>query len=350
MSKIDLEQNLKTVNSKWEISAKPVFSSPRPIIGPLVVIFKKAIYHIIGWYIAEIMRRIVDFNAYVVKVLNQTNEKIKNEQNVKIEKVSQKINDLDKSLKRVEARTRNTTDSKVSIQSNQAKVANLPLDYYMFEEQFRGDSKLIKEKQKQFVQYFKNKKNVLDIGCGRGEFLELLKENNIEATGIDLEEDMVLICKKKGFKAEKNDALSFLNDQPNNSLGGVFLGQVVEHLTPSQLLTLVKLSSQKLEPEAYFIAETINPLNLSTSKIFTLDLSHQKPVHPETLKFLLQSEGFSEINFEFFSPTPDDEKLQPIELLGNHEAKSLKQINDNIHKLNELLYGYQDYAVIAKKD
>ncbi len=83
-----------------------------------------------------------------------------------------------------------------------------------------------------------------------------------------------------------------------------------------------------------------------------MDLSHVKPVHPETIKFLLESAGFKEIKFEFFSPFPESARLSKLTIsdgMNDEEKMRLEAMNQNIDKLNSLLYGYQDYAVIAKK-
>ena len=227
------------------------------------------------------------------------------------------------------------------------------MNYFLFEEKYRGSTEDIKKRQTIFLKYFKDCQKVLDIGCGRGEFLSLLKENDVGAKGIDLDEDMVLFCRKNGLDVEQVEALSFLTTLEDKSLDGVFSGQVVEHLQPTNLIQLVKLCYDKMKYGTYFIAETINPLCLSVfAKSFYMDMTHVKPVHPSTIKFLMESAGFREIELKFFSPHSDEAKLDKIEInneLDENSRRRLELMNNNIDKLNELLYGYQDYAIIGKK-
>jgi O-antigen chain-terminating methyltransferase len=233
------------------------------------------------------------------------------------------------------------------------KLQKRDIDYLLFEKKYRGSGGEIKRKQEIFIKYFKGSRNVLDIGCGRGEFLELLTKNGIEAYGIDVNQDMINYCKKKGLKVKKADALTYLNSLKDNSLGGVFMGQVIEHLHSKELIALVRLCYEKLKKNAYFVAETVNPLNLMVAaSSFYMDLSHTRPIHPETIKFLLKSTGFEEIEFEFLSPVPEAEKLRRFEIkegMDEDEKNRYELMNRNIDMLNGILFGYQDYAVIAKK-
>ena len=227
------------------------------------------------------------------------------------------------------------------------------MNYFLFEEKYRGSTEEIKQRQSIFIDHFKNCQSVLDIGCGRGEFLSLLKENGIGAKGIDLNEDMILYCQKNGLDASQGNALTYLQSLKDKSLDGVFSGQVVEHLQPDELINLVKLCYDKMKFGTHFVAETVNPTCLSVfAKSFYMDLSHVKPIHPATIKFLMESVGFRDVEFKFFSPHPDEAKLETFEGeegMNDVGCRQLEVMNANINKLNGLLYGYQDYAVIGKK-
>jgi O-antigen chain-terminating methyltransferase len=134
----------------------------------------------------------------------------------------------------------------------------------------------------------------------------------------------------------------------------MFLDQVVEHLEPKYLIKLLELCYKKLKFGYYIVIETVNPLSLTSFANFYIDLSHKKPIHPETLKFLSESAGFRDIEVKFFSPIPDEYKLKKVEVGENigveeKERQIIEVYNHNIEKLNETLYGCQDYAVIGKK-
>ena len=160
-------------------------------------------------------------------------------------------------------------------------------DYFTFEEQFRGPEEQIKQRQLDYVEYFRTRQNVLDLGCGRGEFLELLRESGVPARGVETGVDAFLRCRDKGLDVVQQDLFTFLESQPDQSVGGIFCSQVIEHLPSGLQIRLVNLASQKLGAGAPLIIETINPECLyALSRNFFLDPTHVRPVHPEMLAFL----------------------------------------------------------------
>jgi O-antigen chain-terminating methyltransferase len=179
-----------------------------------------------------------------------------------------------------------------------------------------------------------------------------LEENGINAKGIDINEDMVIYCQSKGLNVEKSDAIEYLDKLEDKSLDSIFLDQVVEHLASKYLIKLLERCYSKLKFGYYIVIETVNPLSLTSFANFYIDLTHKKPIHPETLKFLLESAKFRDIEVKFFSPIPDEYKLKKVEIgedVEEKERRIIETYNYNIERLNETLYGYQDYAVIGKK-
>ncbi|WP_410509093.1 methionine biosynthesis protein MetW [Methanosarcina hadiensis] len=228
----------------------------------------------------------------------------------------------------------------------------LGINYFDFEERFRGTCEDIKQRQTRFLAYFEGCSCVLDIGCGRGEFLDLLNERGIGAKGVDIDKDMIGYCRSKELCVELKDAVSYLEQIEDASLDGIFIDQVVEHLQPAYLTRLLKLCYQKLSSGHYILIETVNPLSLFSFANFYIDLTHIKPVHPETLKFLLESTGFRELEIVFISPVSEEARLEKLPSFygTSDKEKSIIEIyNHNIDILNNRLYGAQDYAVIGKK-
>ncbi len=230
--------------------------------------------------------------------------------------------------------------------------------YFLFENQYRLSREVIRDRQEIYIPVFEERlaalarretatlSTVLDVGCGRGEFLELLKEHGIPAKGIDLNEDMVYFCQERGLDVEHANAFDYLKGQPDDSLGGIIACQVIEHLSVEELIEFIKLCCQKLEKGGRAVFETVNPLSLLVSATnFYLDLSHVRQVHPMALKFLAEAVGFINTEIKFLSPYPDESKLQLLS--GNDDT--FRQINENFRRLNEILFGYQDYAVICEK-
>jgi SAM-dependent methyltransferase len=222
-------------------------------------------------------------------------------------------------------------------------------DYIGFEERYRGSEEEIKGRFRPYVERFKGAAGVLDIGCGRGEFLELLRDSRVEARGVDLDLDMVLLCREKGLDVVKGDGLSHLASLPDESLDGVFASQVIEHLEAAQIVRLVQLAHRKLRPGGVLILETPNPRCLTVfAETFYMDLTHIRPIHPGAAKFLLESVGFRNVELRFSSPVEPTARV-PALPAASFPPGSIDEFNRGLERMNELLYGCQDYAVIGEK-
>jgi 2-polyprenyl-3-methyl-5-hydroxy-6-metoxy-1,4-benzoquinol methylase len=234
-----------------------------------------------------------------------------------------------------------------------AAVHKPEFNFLAFEQLTRGDEQRIREDQRRYVPLFEGATNVLDAGCGRGEFLELLREAGVDAYGIDSDEQMVQHCRDKELRVEQDFLFAHLEKVPDASLGGLFLGQVVEHLPPDALAALPGIVLQKLVPGASVVLETINPMCLTTfSGAFYADPTHQKPIHPKVLEYYLGSAGFDDIRIMFTAPVPENERLAPVRESAPLEPPMkdiVLQINANLQRLNSLLYSYGNYAMIAQK-
>ncbi len=224
----------------------------------------------------------------------------------------------------------------------------LPIEdwkYASFENRYRGSEDEIKKQLENYIEFFRQERKVLDLGCGRGEFLTLLAENGITAEGIDINEQMIDICREKDLKCSKADILDKLAESEEESLGGIFSSQVIEHMPPNYLKRVIELAFHKLAPSSYIVLETINPTSVfALVQIYYLDLSHQKPIHPQALKFLLENSGFEDVEIKFSSELRE-EKLQ--ELPSADEGSTI--LNRNVDKLNKLLYSAPNYAAIGQK-
>jgi len=140
-----------------------------------------------------------------------------------------------------------------------------------------------------------------------------------------------------------------LEDQ---SIDGIFIDQVVEHLEPAYLVQLLSLCHQKLKNGHYIVVETVNPLSFVSFVNFYIDLTHRRPVHPETLQFLMTTAGFRDCEKKFFSPVSDEGRLKKITEISEGDESARKNVevyNNNIEILNTVLFGAQDYAIIGKK-
>lgn len=218
--------------------------------------------------------------------------------------------------------------------------------YVGFEDRFRGSPEVIRQRLLDYVPVFDGQQDVLDIGCGRGEFLDILGHAGIRAKGLDINHEMVEVCRQRGLDATEGDALAYLSAQPDESLGGIFAAQVVEHLQPDYLVALLDMAFHKLRPGGVLALETINVACwFAFFQSYLLDITHARPLHPETLSYFVRASGFPSVEVQFRAPYPETHKLQHV---AGGEAIHYT-LNANVDKLNSLLFTHLDYAVIARR-
>ena len=166
--------------------------------------------------------------------------------------------------------------------------------YLSFEDYFRGSEDEIRDRQRAYLALLNGRGPVLDIGCGRGEFLDLLREAGIEATGVDIDPAMVQHCRAKGLEnVQVGDAVGYLDGLRDHSLGTVFAAQLIEHLPYSELVRFVRAARHKLVPGGLLVVETVNPHAAQALKNFWIDPTHRHPLFPETVIALCGLTGFA---------------------------------------------------------
>ncbi|MEO8195169.1 MAG: class I SAM-dependent methyltransferase [Thermoanaerobaculia bacterium] len=224
--------------------------------------------------------------------------------------------------------------------------------YVELERRYRGTEEEIAERISRFLPNLEGQSEVLDLGCGRGEALAVLRGRDIKARGVDLSAAMVAECHRKGLAAEEGDLLEYLSAAPEGRFGGIVSFHVIEHLPPEILDRLARLAWRALRPGGVLILETPNPLSLVVAaRNFWLDPTHKRPVHPESLKLSLELAGFDPVERVDLRPFPDVERLPEIrvEAVGAEQRALAFEINSLRDRVDDLLFGCQDYAVIATK-
>jgi SAM-dependent methyltransferase len=164
--------------------------------------------------------------------------------------------------------------------------------YLGFEDIFRGPEDFIRDRQRRYVELLRDHAPVLDVGCGRGELLGLLRDAGVVASGIDVDEGMVERARQTGANVEQADAIGYLEATPAGSLGAIVALQVIEHLPYRELLRFLELARERLVPGGVLVVETVNPHALEALKSFWVDLTHQAPIYPEVAVALCRLLGF----------------------------------------------------------
>jgi SAM-dependent methyltransferase len=365
-----IQDDIGYIKSNWDIQNNSyAISSHRPIVGRVLVKGRELVQGEFRRYIDPVISSQAEFNRRVGKILDELNRNIEMIRPKMEEEIDHAKEEIDKSVKdqirdellKLNEDIANKTWLAGILDRGLKAYTNMPislteqdrdLNYFIFEERFRGTREDIKQRQLAFVKFFAGCKNVLDIGCGRGEFLELLRENDIGGHGIDIDVNMIDYCRSRGLDVDQIDAVSYLEKVNDKSLDGIILDQVIEHLDPSYLLKLLGLCYSKLIYGYYIVIETVNPLSLFSFINFYIDMSHKQPIHPKTIEFLMRSVGFREIEMKFTSPVADEARLRKLNLEANAtdgEKTLAATYNYNIDALNNILYGPQDYAILGKK-
>lgn len=253
--------------------------------------------------------------------------------------------DLEKHLKELIEKIRGNSSVSEINELKKIRKELSTIQYSDFEKRFRGNSDEIYERQKKYIHYFKDRQNVLDIGCGRGEFIRLLGENNIKSEGIDISSSMLKDARAKNLNCKEEDALQYLKTKPDCSLGGIFSAQVIEHFSPDYLKDIISEAYRVLMNDGVIVLETVNPISVfALTNIYFLDITHQKPLHPEFMRYLFRAYGLSDIEI-LYSESLQEHFLEEISV----ENDIARQFNSNVDKLNKILFSSPDYAVIGRK-
>jgi SAM-dependent methyltransferase len=367
-----ITRDLPFINSNWDIRNKSyVISSHRPFIGKFLVKGRQIVHSEVGCYVDPILTRQAEFNRSTSRILARVAQQY-TELDRKISRNDEGLtffiqNNVDASLKEFFSKMDKSLQLQMGLvhileermqkRLAQISITALPkspadLNYLLFEERFRGSREDMRRRQMAFLPYFEKCSRVLDVGCGRGEFLEILLEQNIGGIGVDLDTDMVAYCKSRQLQVDQGDAITYLENLEDNSLDGIFIDQVVEHLEPDYLIRLLALCYQKMKFGYYIVVETVNPLSFVSFANFFIDMTHKRPVHPDTLNYLMNAAGFRDCQKKFFSPVSDEGRLKKIKQSDDMDLTQSENVaiyNQNIEMLNAVLFGAQDYAIVGKK-
>ena len=267
----------------------------------------------------------------------------------RLSELRERVNGLDRRLRSLQAQAvapAPAVAAPVQAGSVQAAPSSALFDYVGFERRFRGDPETVAAAlAERYLDLLVANPPVVDIGCGRAELVELLARRGVEAIGVDTDPSMVAEARDRGLDVRQVDGSSFLRGREPGSLGAIIATHLVEHLEFADLVELLELAATRLRPGGLFIAETPNPTSLVVlGNSFILDPTHLRPLHPSLLTFLCEGAGFRDVRLRFHAPATDYQ----LPMIDDPDAPPwAKRVNDAFAKLNVVLFGSQEYALIA---
>lgn len=390
-----LNQNLQEADGAKYFNGYLPIESHRRVLGGAIVFVKRAMRKLLklfwGWYIFPQYQRMSFFNGKVVNALHLERDMLCQlvQQN---QQLAQRIEQLQKTVEGLPQQ-----DSTVAIQDLQATVAgmtqemqanhaaaqqmqtdmaalareneelrakmakmeNLPTDddefYHAFEETFRGSQDLIRARLQVYVPIVRERipdwstAVFVDVGSGRGEWLDILKDNGAtNYVGIDLNARQNKLCKEKGHKVLQMDCLEYLGSLPDGSVDMVSGFQVIEHFAMSDLMALLRESYRVLKKGGIILFETQNPRNLIVgADTFYMDPSHKRPLEPEMVSFFAKWCGFGSVQYIQLNP---DQRLEQMQFTDQTTMPENSQLYQKLNDIVHLLYGPQDYTLLGTKE
>ena len=296
---------------------------------------KRALRKLMRWYVEPLAADQRVYNDATLRLLDALSEEL-DEVGAGEAHVELRVRELEERLVRLERRPAAGASGPPATVAAQPGAGAVP-DYFAFETRMRGSTESVRERQRRYLEDLRGSEPVLDVGCGRGELVALLREARVDARGIDADADMVAYAQGEGLPVEQADAAAYLDGLADGSLGAIFMGQLVEHLPPPTLVRVLALAVAKLRAGGLLIAETINPLSPIALRNYFADLTHAQPLVPETLELLARQVGFVETELRFLNE-PAERLAEPADPV----------IAGNVRRLNGLLFGPLDYALLAR--
>jgi O-antigen chain-terminating methyltransferase len=274
--------------------------------GPPARFLKRLLRRAMRWYVEPLAQQQRSFNDAALKLVDALFEEL-DRSRADVVGRARLVAELEERLVRLERRPAGAAGTVAA----QPAADALP-DYFAFESRMRGPTELVRERQRPYVEELRAHAPVLDVGCGRGELLALLRDAGVAARGVDADADMVAFARGEGLEVEHADLLAHLDAQPDGGLGAVFAGQVVEHLPPPALLRFLETAHAKLRDGGVLIAETINPLSPLALRNYFADLTHAQPLVPETLAQLVRHAGFRDVETRYLHEPDRGDATGPV--------------------------------------
>ncbi|OGO05475.1 MAG: hypothetical protein A2Y73_07525 [Chloroflexi bacterium RBG_13_56_8] len=336
---------------------------PKSFTAKLGAYAKKIVRRLLRWYINPLIEQQNDYNAAVTQSISALQDHTR-KLLVQLQQPLREQEMLRLRVQRMENWYRNSGYAEGNHLAPLATDTSAPTpspDLFLLGAKYRPE-KLVREQLHEYDDLFalvrahqareESALPVLDIGCGRGELVEHLTQMGISAYGIDIDRDAVQLGQAAGRDVRQAEAFAHLHDLRDGSLSAITMIQVIEHFKMRDLLGLLTLAARKLAPDGLLLAETINPLCVfALVHFYLLDPSHRTPLHPDLAHMLLEQAGLERIEIRPLHAVPQQDRLETLSEGGSVSPSDrlIQPFNHNVRRLNEFLYGSQDYAAIAHK-
>jgi O-antigen chain-terminating methyltransferase len=218
---------------------------------------------------------------------------------------------------------------------------------------FRGSEEEVRYRLQRYLELLRESAPVLDLGSGRGELLLMLREEGVEAVGIEGDPALVQAARRRGLQVSEGDVFEILRSKLDGSRRGITAFHILEHLPPAQLLSLLREAHRVLEPGGRLIIESPNPRSLRVAaSLYWLDPTHQHPLHAETLRLYLRTTGFRVESLEYLHPFPEEQLFSeavPEQEVPEALRPTHAKLDRLSRRLDDLLNGDRDFAIVAVK-
>src|SRR5437899_4927412 len=287
--------------------------SRKPLVGPVITYARKVVISLVRWWLGAILERQERINRLLAAAYDYEGQMAP--------RFGARLERLERDWKEWRERM---------------SAANLHSVY--FQARFGGDEPVIRRQSEAFLELFAGRKRVVDLGCGRGIFLGLMRDKGVGAYGVDLDPRMVEQCAERGLECIEADALNHLRSLSDRAIDGIYARHIAEHVLPGELVSMLREARRVLTPGAPLVFVTPNVATLTVgAHAFWLDPSHVRPIPPELFRFYLEVEGFVDVDVRTFEPSA--QRL--------HEEFTDTRARENARLLNQTLFGDRDYAVVG---
>jgi 2-polyprenyl-3-methyl-5-hydroxy-6-metoxy-1,4-benzoquinol methylase len=297
------------------VGHRETLASRRRVVGPFITFVRRAVVKTISPFLADLVNQINAFHVEASSRIGTLESRIgmlESETRAAAEQLGMLAGELDAIETRAGSLERRlgplATPAPLQVENDggeptigyrgNGEPAGERL-YIEFQNIFRESEDVIRARQRFYVEILSGRAPVLDVGCGRGELLDLLAEANVTASGIDVDRAMVAHCREKGHRVDLAEAVAYLEIQSASSFGAIFSAHVIEHLEYDHLLRFLSVAREKLRPGGLFVAETPNPHSIIAFRSFWLDVTHRAPIYPEVAAVLCGLEGFENVQVLF---------------------------------------------------